>query len=218
MDHDDVYAGLAGRFYSFYIARPPVGRMVGRLLWGSDFSALYRSLDDLAGMSAGAVVVDVACGAGLALGRLDPEVRYVGLDNSPSMIARARRLAHRRRFGNLELLLADVHSLPVPDRFADVCLLYNGLQGFLRPAAVVSEAARCLRPGGELRGTMLVRGRVPRADRLMDREAAREGGTMGPGGTVDELERWLIGARLDQVEISTAGALAAFTARRREDA
>ena len=132
MTSDDPYAGVTGRFYSFYIARPRIGRLVGRLLWGSDFAPLYASLTELGGLRPGSVVVDVACGAGLALGWLAPGrgIRYVGIDNSPSMIGRARRQALQRGLDDVEFLLGDVHSLPLRDRLADACLLYSGLQAF----------------------------------------------------------------------------------------
>jgi len=130
------------------------------------------------------------------------------------MIARARRRARQLGLDDVEFLLGDVHSLPLRDRVADTCLLYNGLPAFARPATVVREAARCLRPLGELRGSALVRGAVARADRSMAREAARAGGTMGSDGTADDLQRWLADAGLQDIVVSTSGAMAAFTGRR----
>ncbi|MDQ4130456.1 MAG: hypothetical protein M3133_05625 [Actinomycetota bacterium] len=58
-------------------------------------------------------------------------------------------------------------------------------------------------------GSMLVRGAAARADRLMDADVSRGGTTMGPGGTSEDLERWL-GARLVGVELAASGALAVF--------
>lgn len=63
----DPYAGLVGRWYSFYIRRPRLGRCVGSALWGSDFAPLYARLARLADLPAGVTVLDAACGAGLAL-------------------------------------------------------------------------------------------------------------------------------------------------------
>ncbi len=215
MTEGDSYAGLVGRFYSFYIERPRWGRFVGRVVWDSDFGPMYRSLDQLADLPHGTVVLDAPCGAGLALRWLEPDrtTRYVGVDNSPAMIERARRTAARRRFRSFELHLADIASIPLPDETADVCLVYNGLQALPDPAAALVELARCLKKGGRMAGSTLVRHARGRADRILERESARPGGMMGPGGTTADLERWLQDSGLGQVEVVTGGALAVFSAR-----
>ena len=57
---------------------------------------------------------------------------------------------------------------------------------------------------------MLVRGAVARADRLLEADAAAP--VMGPGGTSEDLQRWLRG-RLVGAEITAHGALAVFGGR-----
>ncbi len=215
MPGGDDFAGFAGRFYSAYIAHPLLARALGRLMWASDFGPLYNSLGALRRAEAD-VVIDLACGAGLALGYLDPARvgRYVGIDNSPAMLARATSIAGRRGFVAVDLELADVSGVPLPDATADMCLLYNALHCFPRPEAAVAEAARCLRPSGRVVGSMLVRGESRRVDRLMDRGASEKGGMMGSGGTVSDLKRWLKDAGLASVETSVTGSLAMFSARR----
>lgn len=212
----DDYAGPLGAFYSWYIARPTMGRLLGRLIWASDFSLLYDSLSGLRALPAGVRVVDLACGAGLALRWLDPSrpVRYLGVDNSPAMLARARDEAHKLGFHDAELKPGDVEAVPVPDGGAEVCLLYNALHCVADPPTAVAEAARVLTPGGELRGSMLVRGAVDRIDRMMQREAAKGGTLLGPGGTVAELEGWLDAAGFDDVKLQRGGAMAVFHAGR----
>ena len=216
MTEGDNYAGLLGRFYSFYIERPPLGRIVGRVVWDSDFAPMYRSLERLGDLPKGTVVLDAPCGAGLALRWLEPArtARYVGIDNSPSMIERARRAAVRRGFASFELHLADIASIPLPDRTVDVCLVYNGLQALPDPAAALVELVRCLKHEGRMVGSTLVRQARDRADRILERESARPGGMMGPGGTTADLEQWLHDAGLGAVEVVTGGALAVFSARR----
>ncbi len=54
---------------------------------------------------------------------------------------------------------------------------------------------------------MLVRGAVPRADRLITADAAAA--MMGPGGTTEELDSWLQ-SRLVDAEVTACGALAVF--------
>ncbi|CAN5498901.1 class I SAM-dependent methyltransferase [soil metagenome] len=211
----DDYAGLLGRFYSSYIARPRLARTVGKLFWASDFGPLYDSLETLREVRA-EVVVDIACGAGLALQWLDPAKvgRYVGIDQSPAMLARAEEVGRRRGFTAAELDLGEVTAIALPDGAADLALLYNGLHCFARPEAAVVEAARCLKPAGQLVGAMLVRGENRRVDRMMEREARKESGVMGPGGTIADLQQWLEDAGFGDVETSTTGSFATFSARR----
>ncbi len=215
MPLQDGYDSATGRFYRSYIAHPRVGRVVGRLLWASDFGLLYRSLETLQQVEA-EVVLDLACGAGLALGWLDPARvgRYVGVEASPSMLARAEWEASTRGFTGAELHLADVTAAPLPDGAADVCLLYNSLHCLPQPEAALEEAARCLKPSGRLIGSMLLRGESTRVDRLLERGARRQDGMMGPGGTAVGLRAWLQGAGFGEVVTDASGAFATFSARR----
>ena len=212
----DPYRGALGGFYSWYIHRPGAGRWVGRIVWGSDFGAMYGSLRRLATVPADSVVLDVPCGAGLALHFLDPSRsgRYVGVDSSPAMLARAGHVARRRGFADAELHLADITAIPMADSSADVCLLYNGLHCVDDPRAALAEVARCLRPAGRLVGSMLVRGGSRRADRAMARDAARPCGMIRDGGTVADLRGWLESAGLTGITVSASGALALFDASR----
>lgn len=214
MSHVDVYEGAQGAVYSAYIARPRIGRIVGRLLWDSDFGLLYGHLDALRRLPQGVTVVDSACGAGLVLGWLDPAMtpRYVGIDQSPAMLTRARLAARRLPAGAVELLRGDVGSLPLASGIADVCLSYNALHCVPDPPAALAELLRVCRPGGTLRGSMLVRGERRRADWVMAKDAARGNGTMGPGGSKADLVGWLQGWR--EALVTTAGAMAVFTGRK----
>lgn len=210
----DGYGGLGGRFYSAYIERPLIGRAVIRLVWGGDASPMYRSLEALRELPAEFMVVDAACGAGLALRWLDPSrvSRYLGIDSSPAMLRRAREQADRRGFREVEVELADVAAIPVENATADVCLLYNALHVVPEPGRAVAEAVRCLKPGGRLEGSMLLRGERRRADRFFAHEQGSPTCLLGPGGTRADLRRWL--APLSDVEVEIGGSLATFRARR----
>jgi hypothetical protein len=90
---------------------------------------------------------------------------------------------------------------------------YTGLHCFPDPSAAIVEMARPLRPGGELRGTSVIKRTGARQDvfvRLM-----QVAGVFGPGQILAELETSLAGAALVEVGTSTNGALAYFAARRR---
>lgn len=211
----DVYAGPLGRVYSAYIRRPILGRLVGRLVWGAEFAPLYAGLQELSTLPEDASVLDVACGSGLPLGWLDPHRRrfYLGVDTSPAMLARARRVARRRGFERAWLVRGDACALPTADHAADVVLLYNSLQAVDDPEAVVGEAARCLAGGGTLLGSMLVRGGSARGDAMLARAATGAHAVAGPGGTSADLTRWLTEAGLRDVEVTAPDTLAMFRAR-----
>lgn len=217
MDSPDPYAGLVGRWYSFYIRHPRLAGRVGSALWDADFGPMYQRLAALGELPAGVTVLDVACGAGLALHWLDPSTvaSYLGVDASPSMLARARTVAERRGFQNAAFELADVANIPYGDGAADICLSFNALHCVPDPPGAIAEVTRCLAPGGRLIGSMLVKGGSSRADHLLAREKSRPNGTAGPGGTFADLERWLHEADLMGIQTEHAGAMALFEAGKR---
>jgi SAM-dependent methyltransferase len=80
--------------------------------------------------------------AGLAL----PSVTC--LDRSEKVLQAARQ--RLSGFGNVAFALGDLHALPFPDGRFDHVLLLNVLTYTKDPALVLREAARVLRPGGDL--------------------------------------------------------------------
>lgn len=91
-----------------------------------------------------AVLVDLACGAGL----LAPHVeglgyRHVGLDITESALQQARE-------HGVVPVRADVLHLPLPDSAADVVAAGEILEHVTDLPRAVAEAARVLRPGGVL--------------------------------------------------------------------
>jgi hypothetical protein len=81
------------------------------------------------------------------------------------------------------------------------------------PSAAIAEIARVLRPGGELRGTSVIKRVGLRQDAFV--RLMQAGGVFGPGRTLAELETSLADAGLVKVSTSRNGALACFSARRR---
>jgi ubiquinone/menaquinone biosynthesis C-methylase UbiE len=93
------------------------------------------------------VVVDLGCGTGPLTVALAPHVaRVIGVDQSAAMLRAARRAT--ASFDNVELHEGRLESLPLADATCDAALLVLGLSYVPDPAAVLSEAARVLRPGG----------------------------------------------------------------------
>jgi SAM-dependent methyltransferase len=92
----------------------------------------------------GKIVVDLACGPGNLYASLGgaPDL-LIGIDISWGALQRARDLGYCA-------LLADVHGLPLQSSMADVVVAGAVLHHCDRPAQVLAEAARLLRPGGLL--------------------------------------------------------------------
>ena len=92
------------------------------------------------------VALDAACGTGrhaaylAGLGH-----RVIGTDLSPGMLAVARQ-----KLPDVELHLADLHDLPVPDDHVDAVVTGLAVNHVPDLAPVFAEFVRVLRPGGHL--------------------------------------------------------------------
>jgi len=120
---------------------------------GRTWETLARSLTRLVDPGD---VLDVASGDGVLAELLAPRATsIVCVDASPRVVAAARqRLAP---FANVEVVEGDMHALDLGERRFDLVLLMHALTYSERPAAVVAEAARLLRPGGRLLAATLAR-------------------------------------------------------------
>jgi len=105
-------------------------------------------------------VVELGCGTayfGSWLKRLGGARRVVGIDVTPAQLETARRLNEQYGLG-LELIEANAEEVPLPDESFDLVFSEYGASIWCDPAKWIPEAARLLRPGGELvfmRGTTL---------------------------------------------------------------
>ena len=201
--------------YDWAVEREHVAGVLGRLIWGTDTSAFYRDIARLSELPAGTTVLDIPCGGGVAFRGLRPDqqLRYVAADLSPLMLRRARAEAKRRHLHWIEFVEADVEWLPFEERSFDLVVTYTGLHCFPDPPAAIREMARVLRPGGELRGTSVIRRTGLRQDAFV--RVMQLGGVFGPGHTLSELETSLADAALVRVSTSRDGALAYLSARKR---
>jgi ArsR family transcriptional regulator len=94
-------------------------------------------------------VLDVGSGDGAAAAHLAPYCRSLTcVDASEPMVEAARR--RLARFKNVNARCADAHKLPFDEGSFDAALVFHTLTYAERPAAVVAECARVLRPGGRL--------------------------------------------------------------------
>jgi SAM-dependent methyltransferase len=204
------FDGAFGRAYSYWMERPWLARLVGLALWGGDAKPYYDSMRAIGELPEGAVVADAPCGAGAAFVALSPRqrLRYLALDLSPLMLERARQRARAFGLDQIELVEGDAERIPLESGSVDLFLSYWGLHCMPHPEAAVREIARCLRRGGRVVGAMICRG-----PSLRQRLFLRPGtGGFGPGGSVDDLARWLVAAGLTKTRLEVSGAFAYFEA------
>jgi ArsR family transcriptional regulator len=93
--------------------------------------------------------LDVGCGDGAAAGAIAAQCRsLVCVDRDPRMVEATReRLASQP---HAKVIEADAQDLPLGDGSFDVALVFHTLTYAERPAKVLAECARVLRPGGRL--------------------------------------------------------------------
>src|ERR1700719_1785311 len=98
-----------------------------------------------------ALVEDIGTGTGRMLEILAPRVEHaLGIDQSREMLSIARVNLARAGLENGSVRLGDMYQLAVPDASFDAVVIHQVLHYADRPAAVIAEAARVLRPNGVL--------------------------------------------------------------------
>jgi ubiquinone/menaquinone biosynthesis C-methylase UbiE len=106
------------------------------------------------GLGAGDAVLDLACGPGnfsRPLARaVGPEGLVVGVDSSPTMLARGAAEVARAGIANLALVRADATALPFRDGSFDAACCFAALHLFADPFAALDEMRRVLREGGRI--------------------------------------------------------------------
>ena len=105
------------------------------------FAQWSPTLCEMAGVRAGASVLDVACGTGIAArtaaDRVGPGGKVVGVDLNRSMLAVAERVRP-----DIEWREADARSLPIGDNAFDVVLCQMAMMFFPDRERAVADMAR----------------------------------------------------------------------------
>jgi SAM-dependent methyltransferase len=115
-------------------------------IWGipeAEVSLLPERLD-------GKDAIELGCGTGYVSAWLARRgARVIGIDNSPKQLETARRLQEQHGL-DFPLLLGNAETVPYPDASFDFAISEYGAALWADPYRWIPEAARLLRPGGEL--------------------------------------------------------------------
>ncbi len=102
----------------------------------------------------GETVLDLGSGGGidvfLAAKRVGPSGRAIGIDMTDEMLELARANAAEAGATNVEFRKGTIEALPLPDDSVDVVISNCVINLAADKAAVLSEIARVLRPGGRV--------------------------------------------------------------------
>ena len=107
---------------------------------------------DVANYGKAECILDIGSGPGhllIAMQKLLPETRLVGVDISSAMVAQARRnLEKCRQASQIEVRVADANALPFADEEFRCVVSTGSLHHWKDPIQALSEAHRVLKPGG----------------------------------------------------------------------
>ncbi|WP_291212554.1 metalloregulator ArsR/SmtB family transcription factor [Dokdonella sp.] len=113
---------------------------------GRTWEALARGMTQLVETGD---VLDIASGDGVLAELLAPRARsIICVDTSERVVEAARQ--RLKGYANVQVRSGDMHALALADASFDLVLLMHALTYSDRPARVLTEAARVLRPGGRL--------------------------------------------------------------------
>lgn len=100
-------------------------------------------------------VLSLGCGTGVEVRRLAARPDFsgcvVGIDHSPHLLAIARNFASAEDVDQrVEFQVGDVHRLDYPNASFDAVIAHTLLSHVADPPAVLREAARVVKPGGQI--------------------------------------------------------------------
>jgi SAM-dependent methyltransferase len=206
--HEDP---LWASFYDWTVEHGRVGGALWRIGIGSDLGLLYEAAEEIGRQPAGARILDVPCGGGVALRGLRPGqgVSYVAADIAREMLDRTMEAAREREVAEqVEVRVADVATLPFADGEFDLVVSFTGLHCFPDPHRALTEMVRVLRPGGVITGSAVLNDTGLRFEPM--RRIGRASNLLGPSCTGKELGSWLSELGVSGVTLRTSGAIGYF--------
>ncbi len=108
----------------------------------------------IAEIKEGETVIDLGSGGGvdcfLAAEKTGPKGYVIGVDMTPEMLSKARVLARRHRYFNVDFRLGEIENIPVADNTADVIISNCVINLSPKKQRVYNEAFRVLKKGGRV--------------------------------------------------------------------
>jgi SAM-dependent methyltransferase len=157
----------------------------------------------LASLKPGETVLDLGSGAGidcfLAVKRVGPSGKAIGVDMTAEMIARARENARKSKITNVEFRLGEIENLPLADGIVDVILSNCVINLSPEKPRVFREMHRVLKPGGRLSISDVVATAVLPPELLND--LALYAGCMSGASLISDLEQMMKQAGFTQIRI-----------------
>jgi len=96
-------------------------------------------------------IADLGCGDGTLTAEMAKfGTRVIGVDFNPNILALARQRMERLRLKNVKLISEDISHLSLASNSLDMVFFSQSLHHLEKPEYALKEAARLLRPGGEL--------------------------------------------------------------------
>ncbi|RNA23294.1 arsenite S-adenosylmethyltransferase [Brachionus plicatilis] len=159
--------------------------------------------NSIAQIKEGQTVLDLGSGAGfdcfIARRKVGEAGRVIGEDMTQGMIEKARRIAEKNAYKNVEFRLGEIESLPIEDNSIDI-IISNCVVN-LSPAKnkVYKEAYRVLKPGGQIAiSDMIATSPIP--DWVKNSQELYNGCGTGVS-TLDELNEFLNNAGFQRTNI-----------------
>ncbi len=161
----------------------------------------------LAGLKEAEVVLDLGSGAGfdcfLAAARVGEAGRVIGVDMTPEMIERARAIAAKEKYTNVEFRLGEIENLPAADNSVDVVISNCVINLSADKRKVFGEVFRVLKPGGRVAiSDVAVLKDLPEGLRA---SIAAYVGCVAGAITMDEYKKLVDEAGFKNVNITTSG-------------
>jgi ubiquinone/menaquinone biosynthesis C-methylase UbiE len=116
------------------------------------FMPQYKLMAQDVSAIANGTILDIGTGPGvlpLEIGKLMPSARITGVDVGEKMIEIAQRNKKKYGLANVDFRVMDANALLFDDNTFDMIISTDSLHHWKRPARIIDEIYRCLKPGCE---------------------------------------------------------------------